>query len=171
MISITEGRLTFDFPDGWNAMKYDAWTYYIRSFQSVGGGCKGVDLVAFPSSSRDCLWLIEIKDYEVAPRQKNLELVEEIVIKVRDTLAGLAAARWRATKEDEAGFASLALQCRDVKVVLHLEQPRNPTRLHPTEDVSKLVLKLKERLRAIDNHPRIASLNDGRSFGWTVRRA
>lgn len=167
MTTITEGALAFDFPTGWHATKYDEWIFYVHHFQNVCGAAKGVDIVAIHTNG--CLWLVEVKDYRAGPRDSALELVEEIAIKVRDTLAGLAAARVRANKEEEKTMAKRALQCNDLKVVLHLEQPAIPTRLHPIEDTSKLLQKLKQLLRAIDYPPRLTNLSEGNRFGWDVR--
>lgn len=167
MTTITEGSLAFDFPATWRATKYDEWTFYIKHFQTICGSAKAVDIVAVAPNG--CLWLIEIKDYRAGPRQKAIELVEEIALKVRDSLAGLAAARLRANNADEAEAANQASQCNDIKVVLHLEQPAKPSRLHPAEDVSKLLQKLKQLLRAIDFHPRVTNLDDGNKYGWDVR--
>jgi hypothetical protein len=165
--TIREGRLAFDFPDGWQAAKYDEWVYYTRHFQSLCGGAKGVDIVAV--EPRVCLWLIEVKDFRHAPRQKSLDLVEELTLKVRDTLAGLAAARLRAADERERELAGLALRCPELKFVLHLEQPRLPSRLHPSAAPANLMEKLKQLLRAIDPHPRVTSLSVDLRFGWVVR--
>ena len=167
MTTITEGSLAFDFPADWMATKYDEWTFYINHFQTICGSAKAVDIVALAPNG--CLWLIEIKDYRAGPRQKSIELVEEIALKVRDSLAGLTAARLRANKIEEASAADQASRCNDIKVALHMEQPAKPSRLHPTEDVSKLIQKLKQLLRAVDYHPRVTNLGEGNKYGWTVR--
>ncbi len=57
----------------------------------------------------------------------------------------------------------------DLRVVLHLEQPKKPSRLHPVEDSSKLLQKIKQLLRAIDSHPRVTNLARDNQFGWIVR--
>ena len=78
MTTITEGALAFDFPRAWVASKYDAWNYYVNHFQKVCGSAKAVDIVAIHANQR--IWLIEIKNYRAGPRQKLLELAEEIPI-------------------------------------------------------------------------------------------
>src|SRR5438093_641049 len=103
MTTIKEGKLAFDFPAGWHASKYDEWVFYVQHFQNVCGAAKGVDIVAIHSNG--CLWLVEVKDYRAGPRDSALELVDEIAIKVRDALAGLVAARVRASKDGETGAA------------------------------------------------------------------
>ena len=167
MTTIIEGALSFEFPEGWRILKYDESTFFVNHFQNVCEGAKGVDIVAI--APKDCLWLIEVKDYRAGARQKLIDLAMEIAIKVRDSLAGLAAARLRANVGEELELADQALRCKEMKVVLHMEQHQNPTRLYPVEDVSKLILKLKQLLRAIDYHPRVTSLTEDRRFGWIAR--
>lgn len=96
--SIEEGRLTFTFPVGSLASKYDAWSHYRNQFQSVCGGAKAVDIVYAESKVG---WLIEVKDYRVHSRTKASDLAEEVAIKVRDTLAGLVSARCNANEAEE----------------------------------------------------------------------
>lgn len=166
MTTITEGTLAFDFPNHWVASKYDDWLFFVKHFQKLQA-TKAVDIVAIHASRR--LWLIEIKDYRAEPRQKAIELAQEVGLKVRDTLAGLMAAQLRANDAAEVKIATRAVRCIDLKVVLHLEQPTKPSRLHRTEDISKLLQKLKQQLGAIDPHPRVTNLADGNRFGWNVR--
>jgi hypothetical protein len=166
--TITEGRLAFEFPAGWTVCKYDEWTFFVEHFQKVCDGAKGMDIVAVAPNG--CLWLIEIKDYRAGPRDKPMELAVEIAHKVRDTLAGIAAARVRANVEAERSAAERSCRCGDIKVVLHLEQPATPTRTHPIEDASKLRQKLKQLLRGIDPHPKVVSMAEGsEKFRWTVQ--
>jgi hypothetical protein len=167
LITVVENSLAFDFPVTWRIAKYDKWTFYLNHFQSVCSSAKGVDIIALVPSG--VVWLIEVKDYRAGPRQKQLELAEEVAQKVRDTLAGLAAARVRALVGAEQDMANRVLQGIDLKVVLHLEQGSKPTRLHPVEDHTKLVQKLKQLLRAIDHHPKISNLAEGNKYGWEVR--
>ncbi len=166
MTTITEGLLAFDFPNQWVASKYDDWAFFVNHFQKLQG-TKAVDIVAIHADQR--LWLIEVKDYRAEPRQKSLELAEEVALKARDTLAGLMAAQLRANNAAEADIARRAVRCVDLRVVLHLEQPSKPSRLHPAEDLSKLQQKLKQLLHAIDPHPRLTNLAEGNRFGWDVR--
>ncbi len=166
MTTVTEGALAFRFPNQWRVGKYDEWVYYLGHFQNVCRGAKGVDVVAVAPNG--CLWLIEIKDYRAGPRDNPLDLADEFAQKVRDTLAGIAAARVRANDAAEKETADRACGCSDIRVVLHLEQPAKGTRLHPIEDVSKLLLKLKQRLRAIDRHPKVVSVAESSGLRWTV---
>jgi hypothetical protein len=129
MPTITEGGLRFDFPEGWQASQFDRWSYYRNQFQSVCGGCKAVDVLTI--EPRVCLWEIEVKDYRRQRRTKTIDLAEEVALKVRDTLAGLGAARVNANDTDERGLANAALRCPRLRVVLHLQQPVKQSKLFP----------------------------------------
>ena len=128
MPPITEGRLTFGFPDGWRAAKFDEWSFYRNQFQKVGNvsiscsdqkcegelrcvkcgktrvaGIKAIDILAVETGSQ--CWLIEIKDYRREPRTKTIDLADEVALKVRDTLAALVAAQVNANDADEKAMA------------------------------------------------------------------
>ena len=117
MTEIEEGDLTFTFPDDCEVDKYDEWSFYRNQFQPVAGGSKAVDILCV---SGDAAWLIEIKDYRQHPRTKPSDIGDELASKVRDTLAGLAAASSNANSRDERALARRALQRRRWRVVLHL---------------------------------------------------
>ena len=95
---IQEDRLTFTFPAGALASKYDGWLHYRNQFNGAFGGTKAVDLVY---ADADTAWLIEVKDYRVNPRTKPIDLADEVALKVRDTLVGLISARLHANDADE----------------------------------------------------------------------
>ena len=169
MTVIAEGMLEFDFPNGCEASKYDDWSFYRNQFQRVANGSKAVDIVC---DERNVSWLIEIKDYRQYPRTKAIDIADEIAVKVRDTLAGLAAAARNANDSEEREHARRALASREWRVVLHLEQPAAPRRLwNNPVDSSALWMKLRSRkLKAIDAHPLICSRNTPRHrTPWTVR--
>lgn len=128
MPTITEGNLTFDFPEGWNVAKFDEWSFYRNQFRYLCGGSKGMDILALDPAS-GCLWQIEVKDYRLHRRVKAGGVAEEVVQKARDTLAALAAARTNASDDGEKAMADAALRCRRLRLVLHLEQPSTPSRL------------------------------------------
>ena len=168
MIEIEEGRLTFAFPDGWTAAKYDAWAFYRNQFQNVAGGCKAVDLLALGPNRT--LWLIEVKDYRAHPRTKVQDLPSEIAVKVRDTLAALLPASVWAADGAEQTAAGDMLRATQVHVVLHLEQPATPSRLKPLAvNPADAVQALKQRLKAVDPHPQVVSAST--KMAWTVRSA
>ncbi len=118
-------------------------------------------------------WLIEIKDYRRHPRTKVIDLGDEIAFKVRDTLAGLVAAKCNANTADEKNTAREALKRNRFRVVLHLEQPRKHSKLFPqVVDPSLVLQKLKQRLKAVDAHPRVVdqrTLETRNDMNWTVK--
>ena len=165
MTRIIEDRLEFVFADQWQASKYDQWRFYLNRFQNVCGGAKAVDIVAVLTGS---LWLIEIKDYRPGHRgDDEAELWDEVATKVRDTLAGLVAARVHSDDLAEQEIATLAVGCTRFHVVLHMEQPKKSTTAHPIYDPARVTQKLKQLLRGIDYQPRVVSIGDPR-FPWQV---
>ena len=95
MTCLTEGNLEFRFQS--DAAHYDEWAFYRNQFQRVAGGSKAIDFICLAGRGT---WLIEVKDYRVHPRTKPSCLCDEVAIKVRDTLAGIAAARCNANVPD-----------------------------------------------------------------------
>lgn len=168
MTEIEEGDLTFTFPDQCKAGKYDERSFYRNQFQSVAGGSKAVDLLCV---SGDAAWLIEIKDYRRHRRTKLIDIDDELANKVRDTLAGLAAASANANCREERALARRALQLRRWRVVLHLEQPNTKSRLRPQpSSVANVLSKVRRKLRAIDPHPVILDRETmHRDVPWTVQ--
>jgi hypothetical protein len=95
-----------------------------------------------------------IKKCSLAVIGKVSAPASRIQVKVRDTLAGLAAAKSNANNQSERACARKALKKNRLRVVLHLEQPRKPSKLFPQAvDPSKLIMKLKQVLKAVDPHP------------------
>lgn len=154
-VTIDEKRLRFTFPENCRSVKYDAWSYYRNQFQKAFGASKAVDILCI-APNPSTLWLLEVKDYRLHRRTKVMDLGDEVAFKVRDTLAGLLAARIHAGDDSEKAFADRAVKTRSIRVVLHLEQPRKHSRLFPRSiDPADMVLKLKQRLKAVDPHPKI----------------
>ena len=169
MTVIEEGNLEFSFPNGCDASKYDEWSFYRSQFQHVAGGSKAVDMLCIAG---DSAWLIEVKDYRRHPRTKLLDLVDEVAGKVRDTLAGLAAASANANSDAERKFARRALAKRRWRVALHLEQPNVTSRLRPRPvNVADMKLKLRSRgLKAVAPHPMVTSKGHSRpGVPWAVQ--
>lgn len=168
MVTAREGALDLDFEQDWQVERYDAWSYYRSQFQSFGGGQKGVDFLALEPSGQT-LWLVEVKDYrrEARDEAKKGSLEQEVADKVRDTLAGLAAATARAM-DDERSFSRAALGVERMRVVLHLEQPRSPRRLHFVYDRALVTKRLKSLVRAVDPHPKVVC-TDAMNVPWTAR--
>lgn len=154
MPSLREGGLRFDFPDPWEATQYDNWAFYRNQFAAIGGGSRAVDFLAC-HPQQDSLWLIEVKDYRRNPRTKPIHLWEEMAVKVRDTLAGLVAAKSGEADPDRS-WAEYALRKPKLRVVLHLEQPAKPSRLFPRSfDPAKVQQKLRQVIKPIDAHARV----------------
>ena len=76
MPTVTEGKLRFTFPDGWNVSKYDDWLHYRIQFIKVCDGIKAIDVLAL--EPKGCCWLLEIKDYREHARTKAIGLAEEL---------------------------------------------------------------------------------------------
>jgi hypothetical protein len=168
MPSITEGNLTFAFSAGWEITKLDDWSFYRNQFQRVCKGTKAVDILALEPGP-GCVWYIEIKDYRRHQRSKTVDVALETACKVRDSLALLAAASVNANDAVEKAIAGRALRARQIKVVLHLEQPAKPSRLFPREiDLANVQQRLRQVVRAIDPHASARELNRMSGCGWTV---
>ena len=169
MTKIEEGDLRFSFPERCEAGRYDEWAFYRNQFQSVAGGSKAVDILCVAD---DAAWLIEVKDYRQHPRTKPSDLGDELAGKVRDTLAGLAAASANADCQEERTLAKRALERRRWRVVLHLEQPRVGPPVFPkaVNPASVLAKMLGRKLKAVDPHPMVLDRETRRSdIPWTVQ--
>ena len=166
--TITEGQLTFHFPESLQATQYDDWSFYRNQFNLAFGGTKAADLLVIDDSTT---WLVEIKDYRQHRRTKPIDLGDEVAFKVRDTLAGLAAAQCNANDAQEKQFARRALKAKKWRVVLHLEQPQKNSRLFPRAINPVAVLqKMKQKLKPIDAHPLVVDQHTPRpEIIWTVQ--
>ena len=168
MPTINEGQLTFTFPDNWLASKFDEWSFYRNQFHKVCGGTKAVDIVAVEPG--ESLWSIEVKDYRQDRRTKTIDLADEIALKVRDSLAGVAAASVNANDASEKRLAGKAMRCTQLRVVLHLEQPAKHSKLFPRAiDPANIKQKLKQLIRAIDPHPSVLETARMNAVGWSVQ--
>lgn len=167
MVILSEGDLQFSFDPLCLAEKYDDWSFFRNQFQNTCGGAKAVDMICV--ATHTC-WLIEIKDYRLHKRTKPQDLGDEVAIKVRDTLAGLVAAKMNANEATEKNFAKKATSTKSIKVVLHLEQPTKRSRLRPCAiDPAAVQQSLKRQLKAIDAHPSIVNHNTlTANMTWTV---
>ncbi len=88
-------------------------------------------------------------------------------MKVRDTLAGIfAAAKWQSEHANSAE-AQACLRATTIRAVLHLEQPERSSKLFPrVYDLSRVQEKLKQRVRALDPHPRVVELASASGLPW-----
>lgn len=162
-----EGNLEFTFPADWEPQdpdrQYDRWPYYKNRFNRCCDGSKAVDIVALDPDRQ--LWLIEVKDYRFHRRDKEINLWDEMALKVRDTLAGLFAA---ANHDDHPHHSTARdlLKSRRIRTVLHLEQPSHHSRMFPRMEVGKIQLKLKTLIKSIDAHPVI--VDHTKQMPWDV---
>lgn len=168
-MEIKEGHLTFNFDLSGNSLasQYDTWSFYRKQFEQVCGGSKAVDFL-FVDNKQKTLWLIEVKDYRHPDTEKVLpsKLGEVVAGKVRDTLAGLVAAKVNAVNDDEKRLANAALKVKNIKVVLHMEQP---TAKNKFVDPADVLQKMKQLLKAIDAHPRVVNKEGLKTdMSWTV---
>ncbi len=168
MTELKEGNLVFNFPCNVDQVtKYDEWLFYRNQFSKLADGTKAVDFIFL---EQDTCWLIEIKDYRVNHRTKLLDLADEISIKVKDTIAGLFAAKINANDLFEKKFAEKASQKSRIRVVLHLEQPTQLNKLFPAiVNEADIKSKLKSKLKAVDPHPIVMNKNSSvASVIWTI---
>jgi hypothetical protein len=168
-VTIIEKKLRFTFPADCLVTKYDEWSYYRKQYQRTCDSSKAVDMVCITPHPQT-LWLVEVKDYRIYRRTKVIDLGDEVAFKVRDTLAGLFAARVNANDDAERQFAGRAAQTEKIRIVLHLEQPLKHSKLFPRAiHPANIVQKLKQRLKAVDPHPKLV---DHRTMTpdiiWTV---
>jgi len=168
MSVLSEGQLSFTFSQECIATQYDNWSFYRNQFVKTCGSVKAVDMICI---HKDVTWLIEIKDYRRNKRTKPIDLADEIALKVRDTLAGLVAAKFNANDISEQQFAQKALEANIIRVVLHLEQVIKPSRLFPVSvNPISVMQKLKKQLKAIDAHSVIVDQNNLKpDMAWTVQ--
>ena len=161
-----EGNVVWTFPEGWSAVKYDDWSFYRKQFQRVAGGTRAMDILAL--SPAGDLWMIEAKDYRRNRRDPGKgPLPMEVARKARDTLAGLLAASANAVG-DERDFARVAVRAKRIRVVLHVEQATNRSRLFPTVcDPADVRQKLRQLVRGVDPHPVVMS-TETKWHHWTT---
>lgn len=180
MKTITEGAITYEIPVEWKSTKLDEWAFFKNRFQKLGSGLRlpchrcGAELVCNQCKTRkslgmkavdfvlidprDGLWLIELKDYRRHRRLKSIDIADEVALKVRDSLAILLAASFRADQEFEREFADNAVRCSEIRIVLHLEQPERDSKLYPKSvDLANFQIRAKQLLHAIDPHPNVWS--------------
>ena len=168
-MEIQEGDLTFSFETngGSLASQYDTWSFYRNQFISVCNGTKAVDFI-YVDNNKKTAWFIEVKDYRHPDTEhiKPSELGEIVAFKVRDTLAGLAAASCNANDSQEKRLAKQVLKSQRFRVVLHMEQPQ---RRGKAIDPADVLQKIKQRLKAVDAHPSVVHQGNLKpDMNWTV---
>ena len=192
-MELTEGRLRFTFPDDWSPKPSipDGWAFYRRQFsRNLNGveyicleckarvhcascnsrvplGVKAVDFAAIDTSNT--VWLIEVKDYRFHQRTKAIDLADELAIKVRDSLALILAAATNANDPDEKAMAIAIARASCIRVVAHIEQTVQPTRLRPRNiDLVSVREKLRRLIRFLDPHPYVVESNYMSNLQWTT---
>lgn len=131
-------------------------------------GIKAVDLAAI--SPWNVLWLVEAKDYRVYERQKRIGIAEEAVLKVRDSLAMLAAASSRASNPREIEFAQKALNCQEIRIGVHVDYPSGGSHLFGvTRDQPNILGRLRTLADSIDPDPYVLGATD-EAPGWIVTK-
>jgi hypothetical protein len=169
MIECEVDGLNFFFPENWKVAKYDDWVFYRNQFSRMWNEIKAVDIIVFDVSST--FWLIEVKDYRKNRRTKPTSLPVDVAGKVFDTLAAILPAKVNASNAEEKAMASnIAVNSRKIRVVLHLEQPRQSSKLFPRAiSPADVQQKLRQLLRPVDSHPVVVEKNDMRHLAWSVR--
>lgn len=156
--------LDFTFPEGWTASKYDEWSFYRGDMNRICNGLKAVDLVAL--SPEKHAYFVEVKDYRHPDTEKPSMLADAVAAKVLHTLAAMLPARLNAQDTDEKTLSHQLLKCLSLKIVLHVEQSEKHSRMVDPADLRQ---KLKQRLRAVDAHPKVCSVSHMAGLPWTVR--
>lgn len=157
-------NLTFEFPAGWQASKYDDWSFYRNQFIKQRDGIQAVDILA--KAPCGTAYLIEVKDYRHPDTEAPSKLPESIANKVLMTLAALLPAKLNGNNPHEQAMADAILRCKKLKVVAHVEQP---VKYMPVVDPADLKQKLERLLRAVDAHPKVVSTDPKHDLGWQVR--
>jgi cysteine--tRNA ligase len=165
---IQEDSLTFTFSENVDASKYDQWSHYRNQFKDkCSKDNKAVDFIAF-EEKESTLWLCEIKDFRMGTRSRDkLPLEKEIAQKVRDTLAGIVSAKFRANDPDEKKFAENSLKCKNIRVILHIEQSSEMRQIYDLKDLRD---KLRKLLRAVDPHVDVKTTTQSNqnNVPWTI---
>ena len=166
MMDIQVDSLVFKFPASWKVSKYDDWSFYRNQFSKMWNGIKAVDLIAI---EHDVAWLIEVKDYRTSRRTKVQALPDEVAQKAFSTLAAMLPAKMNASVSEENDFASDVVKANQLRIVLHLEQPRKHSKLFPRAiNPANVQLKLRTLIKPIDPHPMVVESVDMQGLEWTV---
>jgi hypothetical protein len=162
------GTLTFAFPAGWLAEPFDELPFYRKRFNGLAGS-KAVDLIAVAPGDQ-AVWLIEVKDYRNHRRTKTAPLVDEFAAKVRDSLACIPCMAVNADGMRDVTIAKAALRSSTIRIVLHVEQARKPSKLFPWVADPKTVRDQVRRLvRAADPKALVGdSTTLAPHVAWTV---
>jgi hypothetical protein len=148
----------FEFSDAWTlAFKYDDSRFYREGPERLKGDVDGVsqstravDVVAIHRKMG--ILLLEAKDFRghrIANKKRltSGEIVVEVALKVRDTIAGLVGADRKSVNEFDAVALSKALgPAKDVTVVLWIEDYDQVTPERAKQQMDTLNQSLKKKL-------------------------
>jgi hypothetical protein len=159
--------LSFSFPENWKIARYDDWAFYRNQFSRMWNEIKAVDMIALDLSLT--FWLIEVKDYRINRRTKPTSLPDEVARKVYDTLAAILPAKINAASAEEKQMATDISSAQKIRVVLHLEQPRQDSKLFRRAiDPADVQQKIRKLLHPVDAHPKVVEKRDMRGLAWSV---
>jgi hypothetical protein len=168
-----EEFIHFKFEDAWKVIKYDEHIDYLEWIGRLPD-TKAVDFLALKTPGT--LFFIEVKDFrghriENKKRLKQGELAVEVAKKVRDTIAGVAAARHRGKADPWNDFAQCLIQEeRPAQVLLWLEGelPADP-RGRGQNRLQVIGSTLKKQLRWLTTKVLVTNLASGPPDGIAVR--
>ncbi len=174
MPTVQENKLCFEFPEDWKVTKYDNWDFYRKQFNDkLCKRLKATDILAI--DPQNTVWFIEIKDLrrekdKAEHERTNPEtLPDTIVLKVLHTLAALLPARLGSSKDIERNFAENVLQAKQLRVVLHLEYPKDIDESLAISVLANIQQELRRKFkRAIDPHPLVVEMTNMQDLPWTV---
>jgi hypothetical protein len=175
MATLRIDTLDFHFLPEIDARKYDETAHYKQVVRQTGK--RAVDIVAVPMGANpQRVWIVEAKDYRVLrgrPKHSSyIEMAEDFVRKVSDSLDGLVDAAAKAADAGERQYAARATSAQTRQAVLHLEPYDGPaTRLFQGDDpASRVLMKLKQMLSHLDSPPLVLNIASTRraNVPWTV---
>ncbi len=84
----------------------------------------------------------------------------------------MVAAKANANDPGEKAMAKAALRCPRLRVVLHLEQPAQHSKLFPRAiDPANVLQRLKQLIKPIDPHPLVLEMSRMNGVAWSVQAA
>jgi len=166
-------RLTF--PEGWEAIEGDKDNgFHKKNAAKTRENLRSVDIVAYDSNART-LWLIEIKDHTRHKRVDDRPLHMVLAEKAIDTMGSLHAAAKTTISEstDVLSARKFVSQSEKGHFIYIGMEPAHTSRLWGTGiDKSDLGLALRQRIRCIDAHPRVANTSNWpRELQWNAQKS
>jgi len=152
---IEEGKLQFDFPLPFNAIKFDDTIYYRNHFMKIQEGIKAIDILAITNSEN---YMIEVKDYTHPETEQlsQIQLIEDIIKKIICSLSAIYSMSLKANSQDEKDITNNFLKNEELHIVFHIEIP--PPRRGLVQSryrLSNIQTKLRDRLKSITSKSNI----------------